>query len=279
MAETRKVHDKSLLERHWPLAVSCLAVVILCFTYFAFYSTAPSSARSLILAIVPDIAASLLIAVGLYLLLNRDFRTSRETAPGSDLHNILGSDIGSLNSLIQRLSDDSGVLKMRNAVPALRAMFDGSDVISIMAVSGLGLINHHRGLLEEQLSLGRRLRVMLLDADQKDALASWDRLSNPPMNTPEEDIRSSLRMLASLAGLHGHPGSCQVKVSDTLFPWSLIICQKPRISQIQVELHAYRRAPEDRPNILLTDQADPHWFQFFAQQFDMAWDNARMTRR
>ncbi|MGH3405397.1 MAG: hypothetical protein ACRDRJ_23325 [Streptosporangiaceae bacterium] len=48
---------------------------------------------------------------------------------------------------------------------------------------------------------------------------------------------------------------------------------------MQVELHAYRHAPEDRPNVLLSDQADQQWFQFFVQQFDQAWSQAKHCPR
>ena len=279
MSEGSESRDRSFLDRHWPLAIIVLALAVLCLLYFGIYPTKESSSRALLLAVLPELAASLLTAAGLYLLLNRDFRAIRNTTSRQDPRQDLASEIASLTTMIQRLSDENGILKMRSMVPTLRSMFDGAETISIAAVSGLGLVNHNRGLLEEQLRLGRKVRVMLLDADHRDALDAWDRLSNPPMNTPEEDIRSSLRMLMALASLRDYPGSCQVRVSDTLFPWSLIICEKADISQMQIELHAYRRAPEERPNILLADKADAHWFRFFSQQFELAWSNARSAIR
>jgi hypothetical protein len=279
VSEGSESRNRSFLDRHWPLAIIVLTLAVLCFLYFGIYPTKESSSRALLLAVLPELAASLLTAAGLYLLLNRDFRAIRSTTGRQDPSHGLLSEIDSLAAMIQRLSDESGILKTRSMVPTLRSMFDGAETISIAAVSGLGLVNHNRGLLEEQLRLGRKVRVMLLDADHGDALSAWDRLSNPPMNTPEEDIRSSLRMLVALASLREYPGICQVKVSDTLFPWSLIICSKPEVSQLQIELHAHRRAPEERPNILLTDKTDAHWFQFFSQQFELAWSNARSAIR
>ncbi|HVB42632.1 MAG TPA: hypothetical protein VNF47_08005 [Streptosporangiaceae bacterium] len=278
MTDPGKDDDRSLLDHHWPFAVSILAITVLCFVYFSVYSKKPTAWQSLSLAIIPAVAASLLIASALYVLLNRDFRAIRSTQPQSDLRQQIKAEIETLTSIIQRLSDNSGVLKRRAAIPTLPSMFDGADTISIAAVSALGLVNHHRGLLEEQLRFGKKLRVILLDADRKDALDAWDRLSNPPMNTPESDIRSSIHMLRSLAGLRNYPGTCDVRLLDTSFPYSLIICNKPSISEIQVELHAYRRAPEDRPNILLTNIADPHWFRFFTEQFEQAWANAKPSR-
>lgn len=271
--------NKSFLDRHWPLAISILAFIVLCFIYFAVYSIKPSAGQSLSLAIIPAIAASLLIASFLYVLLNRDFREMRSSLPRDELHRQLSAEIESLAAVAQRLSDNSGVLKKRDAIPPLHLMFEGSETICIAAVSGLGLVNHHRGLLEEQLRLGRKLRVILLDADRKDALDAWDRLTNPPMNTPEADIRSGIRMLTGLAESHSHSGICEVRLLDTFLPWSLIICLKPAISQMQVELHTYRRAPENRPNILLTNNVDPHWFRFFVDQFEHAWTRARIATR
>jgi hypothetical protein len=243
--------------------------------YFWFYSMKESSARALLLAIIPDIAATLLIAAGLYALLNRDFRILHTSGQRNDSRPNLRTEIASLETVIRRLSDESGLLKKRSALPALHTIFDGSETISIAVVSGLGLVNTRRALLEEQLRLGRNLRIILLDVNRKDALDSWDRLSNPPMNTPAEDIRSSARVLLGLASVRQYPGNCEIRLLDTTLPWSLIICQKQGISQMQVELHAYRRAPEERPGIFLASNTDSYWFEFFLQQFELAWSNAR----
>jgi hypothetical protein len=280
MAPGYRDNDKTLLERHWPLMLSVLVLIVLCFAYFAIYSEKSSTARSLLLAIVPDVAASLLIAACLYLLLNRDFRAARsETVHYDDLRSEMEEQLGALRSAIQALSDHSGALRKRSTIPPLDSMFADANVISIAAVSGLGFVNHHRGLLEDQLRKGRKLRVLLLDIDRRDALQSWDRLSNPPMNTPEEDIRAGIRQFLGLADLREYPGSCEVKLLDTCLPYSLILCEGAHVSEMQVEMHAYRRAPEERPNILLSSQADQHWFEFFAQQFDLAWSKARVPPR
>lgn len=270
---------KTFLERHWPLVVGVLALAVLCFSYFAIYSTRASSARALLLAVVPDVASSLIIAACLYLLLNRDFRKIRTTESQGDLREALELQISSLKAVIDALYDHSGVLRRRSVAPTFESMFEGATTISIAAVSGLGIVNRYRGLLEEQLRLGRKLRILLLDIEHRDALQTWDRLSNPPMNTPEEDIRAGIRQFLGLADLREYSGSCEVKLLDTVLPYSLIMCEKPSIGTIQVEVHSYRRAPEDRPNILLSSQTDPHWFQFFSQQFETAWRNARMPAR
>jgi hypothetical protein len=256
-----------------------LALIVLCFSYFAIYSAKDSPGRSLLLAIVPDVAASLLIAACLYLLLNRDFRAARSETGHDDLRSAMEKQLSALRSATRALSDQRGALRKRSLIPSLDSMFADAKVISIAAVSGLGFVNHHRGLLEEQLRKGRKLRVMLLDIDYRDALQSWDRLSNPPMNTPEEDIRAGIRQFLGLADLREYSGSCEVKLLDTVLPYSMILCEGVHVSEMQVELHAYRRAPEERPNILLSSHADQHWFEFFAQQFDTAWSRAKVPPR
>jgi hypothetical protein len=161
----------------------------------------------------------------------------------------------------------------------LDAFLRDAEVISIAAVSGLGLVNHYRGLLEEQLKLGKRIRVLLLDLERLDALTVWDRLSNPPMNSPEDDIRSGTRQFLGLADLTNLPGRCEVKLIDTLLPYSLIMAERKHSGAIQIEIHSYRHAPEERPNVLLSRESDPQWFSFFSQQFNEAWENAKKPRR
>jgi hypothetical protein len=270
----------SFLERHWPLAVSVLALAVLCLVYLASYTTAPRSAgRGLLLAVLPAVVASLAIAACLYVLLNRDFRAMRSVDLNTDLPQLLQREINSMNIQLQALLERMAVLRKRSSLPPLDAFLDEAKVISIAAVSGLGLVNHYRGLLEEQLKEGKRIRVLLLDIDQRDAFSVWDRFSNPPMNSPEDDIRSGTRQFLGLADLADFPGRCEVRVLDTLFPYSLIMSEQTHGGTIQVELHAYRRAPEHRPNLLISSDTEPHWFLFFSQQFNEAWEHAKSARK
>lgn len=133
--------------------------------------------------------------------------------------------------------------------------------------------------MEEQLKLGKSVRVLLLDLEQLDALAVWDRLSNPPMNSPEDDIRSGTRQFLGLTDLVNLPGRCEVRLIDTVLPYSIIMAEKKHSGTMQIEIHSYRHAPEQRPNMLLSSESDPQWFSFFSRQFNEAWENARTPRR
>jgi hypothetical protein len=216
------------------------------------------------------------------LLLNRDIRAARPK-PGQavqDIPSSLRHEIESINAHIAALSEHSSVIRRRATLPPLEEFFEKATTISVAAVSGLGLVNHFRGLLEQQLRQGKMLRVLLLDLEKRDALATWDRLSNPPMIDPEDDIKSGVRQFSALAGLPGLPGRCEVKLFDTVFPYSLIMCEtSDKRGIVQVEMHAYRRAPEDRPNLLLSSEVDSHWYEFFSRQFNDAWNNSKVAAR
>jgi hypothetical protein len=268
----------SFLARHWPLAVSVLALIVVCLVYVSVYTVTPSSAGiSLVLAVLPNLIASLAIAACLYLLLNRDIRGSN--APGSgDVPVSLRQDIERITAGISTLTERRNTFRRRESLPPLTEFFEDGLVISIAAVSGLGLVNHFRGLLEEQLRAGRQLRVLLFDLEKRDALDTWDRLTNPPMVSPVDDIRSAVRQFSAMTMLPGLSGQCEVRLLDTILPFSLIMCQKRHRGMIQLELHAYRRAPEDRPNIMLSSEVDTHWYEFYSRQFDEAWRNSKPVR-
>lgn len=270
MEQGREPEKLNLLQRRWPVILSLAVFVIVCFLYVAAYSRNPSSWRALLLAVLPSLAATLVIVVCVYVLLNRDYVSGRSNAlPDLEPQMLV------LREAVSRLSDNTSVLKKRSAMPTLQTMFASAQMISIAAVSGLGLINRYRALLEEQLRLGKNLRILLLDVDSKDALQTWDRATNPPMNTPEADIRSGTAMLLGLKSLAGYPGSCEVRLLDTVFPFSVIMCKSGGSGSMQVELHCYHRAPEERPNFLLSTQADSYWFGFFEEQFESAFADAR----
>ena len=149
MAQGSEPGRLNFLQRRWPVVLSLAVLVIVCFLYVAAYSRAPSSWRALLLAVLPSLAATLVIVVAVYVLLNRDYSIGPSKIPAD-----LDSQVLALKEAVKRLSDSTSVLKNRSDVPALRTMFAPAETISIAAVSGLGLINQHRALLEEQLRLG-----------------------------------------------------------------------------------------------------------------------------
>lgn len=43
-----------------------------------------------------------------------------------------------------------------------------------------------------------------------------------------------------------------------------------------VEYHVYKDTPEERPHLFFTSQNDPYWFNFYKQQFEQAWAEAKI---
>lgn len=275
MPESTQPPEVTPLERQWPLALLGTVILALGGAYLAVLEAVEKPARgfaALSLGVLPNLVASGVIALTLLVLLRRDFR--RPT--GGDLALTLNE--ATLDEIGRRVTStlpSVPVVVGRGQLSDLRSFATGARTMSVAAVSGLGLINHHRALFEEKLREGMKLRVLLLNPLQSDSLDVWDRLSNPPMPHPESDIRSGIRQYVALASVQGLAGKCEVLLTNDLLPFSLIAVEGPNEASVQVELHAYRRAPEERACVVITSEASPHWHNFFSSQFDAAWNEAR----
>lgn len=258
------------LERHWPLTLAIVCAVSL-FEWFRTFDPAASatSASGFLVALIPNLVASLVIAAVLYVLIRRDFRSDRgESAIQS--FNEVARELNEIRDLVALLHAREAVIRTRADLPSLAEMFDGATAIDLVAVSGIGLINQNYALLEDQLQQGKCLRAILLDDTDEHAFIAWDRLSNPPMNTPSQDIRSARLQLEQLP-LGSGPGRLDLRLSQTLFPYSIVHAAGPSTAVIQVEIYGIHIAPQRRANLVFYRDREPDWYAFFVQQLEAAW--------
>ena len=262
--------DDNFLTRHWPFFVTALTVIVLALFYINLGAAAATSLEGLLIAVLPNLIASLVVAATLYVLLRRDVRSiAGGTGSGEDLGVRRQLDV--ISQAISDLTAGTTSVRSRSDLPDLRDALDSALSVDIVATSAAGLINRHRGLIEKQLKEGKNFRVVLLDAREAESMQVWDRLSNPPMNTPEEDIRAGLAQFQSLARLQELRGRCDVRVIGTVLPWSMIRVIGEAKSSVQVEIYAFHKAPEARLNLIFDSDRDRDWYEFFSEQFDLVW--------
>jgi len=79
-------------------------------------------------------------------------------------------------------------------------------------------------------------------------------------------------ILESLAGKYKN---VQVRFLQVKPPFSLILmdAETPH-GEVQVELYTHTDIGSDRPHFILTPSIDKHWYDYFVQQYESAWEEA-----
>jgi len=258
--------------RRGPVVVLIAIAVAVLATNWAILDgtdTAPGGVAGISLAVLPNVLSAVLIGIALFLFFGGEVRGASSDDPSVTSQE-------AVDLIMERLrpsADASTAMRGRDELPQLRELAKDARTISVCAVSGVGLANR-RGLWQQCIKEGAHLRVLLLNPLQEDSLTVWDRLSNPPMAHSKRDIESGIQGFHSLTRTSA-TGRCELRVTNSLLPYTLIwFDYGSGASTIQVEVHAYRRAPDDRPNMLISTTSAPEWVDFFADQFDLAWDSA-----
>jgi hypothetical protein len=258
---------KAFIDKHSRPIIACLAIIILVIFYFSLEGEKSPTAL-LAIALIPNLIATILTALVVYLLL-----TSR---PGAS--RALEMDITSESiSRIVRGAAPASSLIQRTKLPRVEDVLKDCNSIILIAVSGKGFLNRHTDYLEKTLAsrLFKSLTVVLMDPASSEALKVWDRISNPPMTTPKSDIESGVEGFKDLFKAHKN---AQLRLLDTFIPYSILLGERENGEGVaQVEFYPYRRAPDTRPSVQLSSDREPEWFSFFKKQAEQVVAEAKIA--
>lgn len=182
---------------------------------------------------------------------------------------------GILQKLADRLEGNPGAtpIKSRAEMPPLQDQLQGAKEVRLFAVSGISLLQAHLSLFKRKVEEGCALKVLLLDPESP-FVASWSAMVKAPR--AKSDIESMLDVLEKLrATTHGR-GSCQLRVSHTSPPFSMFVVDPLGDSgRMFLDFHSIGGPLAERPMVVLRRTHHTHWFDFFVEQFNSAWIDAK----
>jgi len=75
-------------------------------------------------------------------------------------------------------------------------------------------------------------------------------------------------------------GNAELRLLSIVPPFSLLIIDvgKPD-GKVQVSPYSYRIDSSDRPHFVLRNSTDKHWYDFFVEQFDKLWIDAKAVKQ
>jgi hypothetical protein len=148
----------------------------------------------------------------------------------------------------------------------------GAREIDVLAVSACYLLSYGK-FFEDALRSGASLRFLLLEPSCN-SMDTWELMSRT--KSAKSDVGHSLEILSDLGKYKKGQGSLSVRLSETLMPFSLFIVNPGSSnSSILAELHALKIRIDERPHIRLDRETSPHWCDFFVEQFETCWLDAK----
>ncbi len=141
----------------------------------------------------------------------------------------------------------------------------------LLAVHATSVIAPNLGFLKGKLQTGCKIRIILLDpeADAVQILDAQKSTTNTNLL-----INSSLTVLEELINLETS-GKCEIRLLGVFLPFSMLIVDPSKeTGSMTVEYRAYKLSYDERPHISLKASNNPYWFDYYKQQFELAWSQA-----
>lgn len=168
-------------------------------------------------------------------------------------------------------------LKKRNEMSPVYERIKDASSIDILVVSGTSIILPYIGHYKERLKNNCHIRIILLDPDSP-SLQNWGWLIGRE-NIEKAAIEMVLENLKNLTSLPGVKGTCKIRFTQVLLPFSLFsVNTNLNSGTMNVEYHAYKVAIDERPHLSLSVNDDPYWFNYYKQQFEKAWDSSKIWK-
>lgn len=162
-------------------------------------------------------------------------------------------------------------LRQREEIPAVEMQSERASEICMLAVSAISLASRKASFFEQKLRSGCKMRIILLNPESS-SLATWN--SQNRFTTAITDIGSALNTLGELSRNQGK-GHCEVRLLNVFAPFSMFATDLANESgNMVVEYYGYKTANSERPHVFLTRKNNPMWFDYYANQFEKAWEEA-----
>lgn len=159
-------------------------------------------------------------------------------------------------------------------LPDIHKQTSKASEICIISPAMATLINRYPTTIEEIIHRGCKIKILLLNPFDDDALENWKRLQKDEI-VNEKQIRNTITQLKGFMRGIGKSPNCEIRFSEVFIPFSMLAVDMKKndgTSSMNVEFHGYKIRDDVRPHIVLTPQDNYFWFKFYVDQFDAAWE-------
>jgi len=159
--------------------------------------------------------------------------------------------------------------RQQHEVPFDKRFADAKN-IDLHGYSLNSLVASYLGFLNEKAATGCKMRIILLDPESTTPqIVSYLTEAGSLLTN---DIQRSVEGLKNLLSTR----NVEIRFTTTPTPFGLAIKDSKKANgSVDVDLYAYRVSALDRPKIIISKEIDKHWYEFFVQQFEKLWEDAR----
>lgn len=179
-----------------------------------------------------------------------------------------------LQKIESKLDKEKSVLKGREDIITPDKMAKNAKSIYVLAISACSIGIPYVNFYENKLREGCNIKFILLSPSSKYLNAvdiqNLDKIQTKP------HIDAALEALRPLAKRRNYRGKFEIRLSDVFFPFSIVGADlEKNTGKMTVEYHCYKVPLDSRPHIFLEKEKDQFWFNFYQNQFELAWADAK----
>lgn len=188
--------------------------------------------------------------------------------------NLTDSKINEINEQLTKIKESpKHILKKRTEIIPPDKMAENASSIHALAISAYSIGVPYIDFYKRKLKEGCDIKFILFDPDSN-YLEAYNQLNFDYIDA-KSHIYSSLRVLKPLSEAKDYKGKFEIRLSEVFFPFSIIgVDFGNEKGKMNVEFHCYKVSLDSRPHIFLEKEKDLYWFNFYHNQFELAWANA-----
>lgn len=150
-----------------------------------------------------------------------------------------------------------------------------ANSVSMLGINLNSLISPHTHFIEGKAKNDCRFKFIMVDYQFFESMGAIAYTTWPGGTNSQKDLGQSVDKVTRLNSSKNN--NIQLRFISVPPPYSmLLIDPETDHGEIQIELYTYQRDTYERPHFILTRKENPHWYDFFLHEFNIAWNKSRL---
>lgn len=142
--------------------------------------------------------------------------------------------------------------------------------VYLLGINLVGIVTHHESFIKERAKEGCVFRILMVDPrffTDHDFPAYW---TGGPRR--KEHL---LQSVEDLVHIRQETQNLKIRFLQLPPPFSLLmIDHETDHGEVRVEFYTYNENVSERPHFILKKEQNKYWYDFFVNEFDVAWNEA-----
>lgn len=160
---------------------------------------------------------------------------------------------------------------------AFQQRIKNANYVGMLGINLNSLISPNVHVIEENAKNGCRFEFIMVEDEFFDRMGSIAYATWPGGTESQKDLGRSVDIVKS--HILSKSGNFKLRFISLAPPYSMVLIDPEADNgEIQIELYTYQRNTHERPHFILTKKENPHWYEFFLNEFRAAWGRSRNAK-